>query len=106
MPCYALQELCLQLRLAPLLAELDIRAAFARCLEAPPPAAVSAAIVALQRSAKDDEEIQAAETIRASGGEIIELTPAERQLFVDAVTPIYDEARTRFAPELLELVGL
>jgi len=29
-----LQELCLQLRLAPLLSELDIRAAFARCLEA------------------------------------------------------------------------
>lgn len=62
--------------------------------------------VALQRSLKDDEEMQAAETIRASGGEIIELTPAERQLFVDAVTPIYDEARANFAPELLELIGL
>ena len=58
MPCYALQELCLQLRLAPLLAELDIRAAFARCLEAPPPAAVSAAIVALQRSAALDAREQ------------------------------------------------
>jgi len=62
--------------------------------------------VALQRSLKDDEEIQAAETIRASGGEIIELTPAERQQFIDAVSPIYDEARARFAPELIELIGL
>jgi TRAP-type C4-dicarboxylate transport system substrate-binding protein len=62
--------------------------------------------VALQRSLKDDEESQAAETIRASGGEIIELTPAERQLFIDAVTPIYDEARASFPPELIELVGL
>ncbi len=62
--------------------------------------------VALQRSLKDDEETQAAETIRASGGEIVELTPAERRLFVDAVAPIYDEARARYSPEQLELVGL
>ncbi|MDH3418478.1 MAG: TRAP transporter substrate-binding protein [Gammaproteobacteria bacterium] len=62
--------------------------------------------VALQRSLKDDEELQAAETIRASGGEIIELTPAERQLFIDAVTPIYDEARAGFSPELIDLIGL
>lgn len=62
--------------------------------------------VALQRSLKDEEELQAAETIRASGGEIIELTPAERQPFLDAVAPIYDEARASYAPELVELVGL
>ena len=60
----------------------------------------------LEGSLKDDEETQAAETIRASGGEIVELTPAERQPFMDAVAPIYDEARTQFAPEMLELVGL
>jgi len=62
--------------------------------------------VILQRSLKDAEERQAADTIRASGGEIIELTPAERQPFIDAVTPIYDEARARFEPELIELIGL
>jgi len=62
--------------------------------------------VALQRSLKDEEETQAAETIRASGGEIIELTPAERQPFMDAVAPIYNEARAIYSPELLELVGL
>jgi TRAP-type C4-dicarboxylate transport system substrate-binding protein len=62
--------------------------------------------VALQRSLKDSEEIQAAETIRAAGGELIALTPAERQPFVDPVTPIYDEARATYPPELIELVGL
>ncbi|NIW24658.1 MAG: hypothetical protein GWN29_08895, partial [Gammaproteobacteria bacterium] len=62
--------------------------------------------VGLQRSLKDDEELQAAETIRAAGGEIVELTPAERQPFVDAVMPIYDEARATYAPELIEFVGL
>lgn len=72
-------------------------------------AAVEAAVrdaVALQRSLKDDEELQAAEAIRAAGGEIIELTPAERQLFVDTVAPIYDEVREVYSPELLALVGL
>lgn len=62
--------------------------------------------VTLQRSLKDDEERQAAETIRASGGELVELTAAERQLFVDAVAPIYEEARATYPLELLELVGL
>ncbi len=62
--------------------------------------------VALQRSLKDKEETQAAETIRASGGEIIELSTADREAFVDAVMPIYEEARAMYPPELIELVGL
>ena len=64
------------------------------------------AAVAFQRELKDEEELAAAETIRAAGGEIVELTDAERQLFVDAVAPIYDEAREKFSPEQLALVGL
>jgi hypothetical protein len=40
------------------------------------------------------------------GGEIVELTPEEVEAFVDAVSPIYDEARAQYSPELLGLVGL
>jgi len=50
-----LQEICLQLRLAPLLAEMDLRSAFARALTPPPEAAVTAAILGLQRCAALDE---------------------------------------------------
>lgn len=45
-----LQELCLQLRVAPLLEQYDLRAAFARALEPPKETTVESAIVALQRS--------------------------------------------------------
>mmetsp|Transcript_35442 Transcript_35442/g.104078 ORF Transcript_35442/g.104078 Transcript_35442/m.104078 type:complete len:1161 (-) Transcript_35442:105-3587(-) len=45
-----LQELCLQLRLAPLLESYELRAAFARALDPPKAATVEAAIIALQRS--------------------------------------------------------
>jgi TRAP-type C4-dicarboxylate transport system substrate-binding protein len=62
--------------------------------------------VAFQRNMKDQEEEDAAEAIRAIGGEIIELTPEEMEAFVSAVKPIYAEARTQYSPELLRLVGL
>ena len=62
--------------------------------------------VALQRGLKDGEEAAAAAAIREAGGEIIELSPQELQAFVDAVSPIYDEARSQYRGELLELVGL
>lgn len=61
--------------------------------------------VALQRRLKDEEEEQAAATIREAGGEIVELDAAEREAFVRAVAPIYEEARNVYAPELLALVG-
>jgi TRAP-type C4-dicarboxylate transport system substrate-binding protein len=61
--------------------------------------------VALQRRLKDAEEIAAAETIRSVGGEIVELTAAERAQFVAAVEPIYAEARSLYAPEVLALIG-
>ena len=62
--------------------------------------------IQLQRGLHDDAELAAAQTIRESGGEIIQLTEQERQAFVDAVSPIYDEARQKYDSELLELVGL
>ena len=68
-------------------------------------AAVSDA-VEFQRGLKDGEEEAAAAAIREIGGEIIELTPEEVQAFVDAVSPIYDEARAQYSRELLGLVGL
>jgi len=68
-------------------------------------AAVKDAIVR-QREAKVREEEEAITAIRAAGGEIIELSPAELQPFKDAIAPIYDDARQRYSHELLELVGL
>jgi len=62
--------------------------------------------VAFQRRLHDEEEKISAELIRAEGGEIIELTASEKAAFVDAVAPIYDEARERYSPDLLALVNL
>ena len=62
--------------------------------------------VLFQRGMKDGEEEAAATAIREGGGEILELTPEEVQAFIDAVNPIYDEARDQYSRELLELVGL
>jgi tripartite ATP-independent transporter DctP family solute receptor len=61
---------------------------------------------ALQRNLHDTEELNAAEIIRESGGEIIQLTSEQRAEFVAAVQPIYQEARERFTTEQFELVGL
>ena len=68
-------------------------------------AAVSDA-VEFQRGLKDGEEEAAAAAIREMGGEIVELTPEDVEAFVDAVSPIYDEARAQYSPALLGLVGL
>ena len=53
-----LQEICLQLRLAPLLQDMPLRAAFERALTPPPEAAVATAISGLQRTAALDEHEQ------------------------------------------------
>jgi len=53
---------------------------------------------------KEDDDSMAA--IRNQGGEILELTAQEHQAFVRAVTPIYDEARSQYGRDLLDLVGL
>jgi hypothetical protein len=44
--------------------------------------------------------------IRKEGGEIIELTPDEHQTFVDAVKPIYGEARGQYDRELRSLANV
>jgi len=58
--------------------------------------AVREAVLA-QREMAVREETIARKAIEAAGGEIVELTPAERARFIDAVKPLHDEARTRFS---------
>ena len=74
-------------------------------LQAEMQAAVKEA-VDLQRRLHDQAEIDSAEVIRQAGGEIVELTPEERDVFVATVAPIYDDAQTEFSRELLSLVNL
>jgi C4-dicarboxylate-binding protein DctP len=62
--------------------------------------------VAFQRNLHVKEEEDAAAAIRKVGGEIVELTPDQHKAFVDAVTPIYGEARSQYGKELLSLVNL
>jgi TRAP-type C4-dicarboxylate transport system substrate-binding protein len=57
--------------------------------------AVREAVLA-QREMAVREETIARKAIEEVGGEIVELTPVKRALFVDAVKPLHDEARTRF----------
>lgn len=68
-------------------------------------AAVNEAIE-LQRGLHDRAEIEAEEVILESGGEISDLTPEQRQRFVEAVQPLYLEAQTKYSRDLLNLVGL
>ena len=68
-------------------------------------AAVTEAID-FQRNLKDQEELDARVEILEAGGEIVELTPEERQMFIDAVTPIYAELHGQYSPKLRELVGI
>lgn len=68
-------------------------------------AAVSDA-VSFQRNLKDREELAARAAIEENGGEIIELSAEERQRFIDAVTPVYDEFRPRYSESLQRLIGL
>jgi TRAP-type C4-dicarboxylate transport system substrate-binding protein len=68
-----------------------LRAAFAR--------AVTEAI-SLQRDLAVAEEESARRAIEKEGGEVIELTPAERDAFARAVAPMHDEARIRFGSEM------
>jgi TRAP-type C4-dicarboxylate transport system substrate-binding protein len=62
--------------------------------------------VNVQRGRKVQEEVDAAEAIRAAGGEILTLTAEELSQFQEAVAPLYVEAQTRYSPELLTLAGL
>jgi len=62
--------------------------------------------VAFQRQLHVKEEEDAMVEIRKEGGEIVELSPEEHQKFVDAVKPIYGEARGQFDRELLSLAKI
>jgi len=62
--------------------------------------------VAFQRELHVKEEEDAMVEIRKEGGTIVELTPGEHQQFVDAVKPIFGEARAQYDRELLSLVNL
>ena len=62
--------------------------------------------IGFQRELHVKEEEDAMTTIRAEGGEILELTPDEHNKFVAAVTPIYGEARGEYSREVLALLNL
>jgi TRAP-type transport system periplasmic protein len=62
--------------------------------------------VTFQRDLHVKEEEDAAVAIRKVGGELLELTPEQHKAFVDAVTPIYGEARSQYSKELLAMVNL
>ena len=62
------------------------------------------AIVAQRDLAVEEEEV-ARKAIEAAGGEVVELTPAERAAFARAVKPLHDEARKRFGDEVFALLG-
>src|ERR1051325_1653692 len=60
----------------------------------------------LQRALDVKEEEEAMGEIRKEGGTSVELTPDEHQKFVDAVRPIYGEARGQYDRELLTLAKI
>jgi TRAP-type C4-dicarboxylate transport system substrate-binding protein len=62
--------------------------------------------VVFQRDLHVKEEEDAMSAIRKEGGNIIELTGAQHEAFVAAVTPIYGEARSQYGRDLLALVNL
>jgi TRAP-type C4-dicarboxylate transport system substrate-binding protein len=66
--------------------------------------AARAAVLA-QRDLAVEEEHEARKAIEAAGGEVLELTPAERDNFARAVKPLHDEARRRFGDEVFALLG-
>ena len=62
------------------------------------------AIVAQRDLAVEEEEV-ARKAIEAAGGEVVELTLAERAAFARAVKPLHEEARRRFGDEVFALIG-
>jgi TRAP-type transport system periplasmic protein len=59
-----------------------------------------------QREMHDREEEEAVRKIQEAGGQIARLTPSERSLFVAAVKPLYDNARTHFDQGLRDAAGM
>ena len=63
------------------------------------------AILAQRQLAVEEEEV-ARKSIEAAGGEVVDLTPAERAAFARAVKPLHDEARKRFGDEIFALAKI
>jgi len=59
-----------------------------------------------QRQDHDREEEGAIQTIQEAGGQISRLAESQRNLFVAAVKPLYDDAKTRFDDGLRKAVGI
>lgn len=62
--------------------------------------------VSFQRELHTTEEVDAAATIRESGGEILELGAEQLQPFRDAIRPLYAEAHERYDAQLVRLAGI
>src|SRR6202166_2057322 len=67
--------------------------------------AAIARAVAFQRELAIEEDGEARRAIEAQGCEIVQLTAAEHALFVDAVRPLLDEAKTTYGREMFGMVG-
>jgi TRAP-type C4-dicarboxylate transport system substrate-binding protein len=61
--------------------------------------------VLAQRDLAVEEEHEARKAIEAAGGEVVEISPAQRAAFARAVKPLHDEARKRFGDEVFAMVG-
>ena len=66
--------------------------------------AVADAVV-LQRRLHDQAEIDAADTIRKAGGEIVKLTADQRAAFLTAVVPIWIDAQKQFSGKFIDMVN-
>lgn len=66
--------------------------------------AVAEAVV-LQRRLHDQAEIDAADTIRRAGGEIVQLTADQRAAFLAAVVPIWVDAQKKFGRKFINMVN-
>lgn len=60
--------------------------------------------ITAQRELAVKEEETARRAIESEGGEIVALTPDEREAFVRAVKPLHDQARERFGEEMFALL--
>jgi len=60
--------------------------------------------IAAQRELAVEEEETARKAIESAGGEVVELTAAERAAFARAVKPLHDEARRRFGEDVFALL--
>jgi TRAP-type transport system periplasmic protein len=66
-------------------------------------AAARKAILA-QRELAIEEELHARQLIEAAGGEVLDLSPAERQNFVQAVRPLHEDLRKRLGDDVFGLI--